>query len=320
MASNSHRKSGSSARSTGRKRVVIGAEETVRVRYKKDRPEVESERRRAPHARERTKPSKARGPGARMASVKRDERERRQRQISRRRGLIWVVLVVIAVGVVWGLIALARAPIFSVDQITVNGVTRLTRAQVLDRAKVPAETTLLRLPKGAIVKRLLAEPWIAEARVVRRFPHTLEIDIAERRPVAIVDAGGTSIWLVDNSATWLAPRSATDTRTLPVIRDVENITPKAGTRSASAELQNAIAVLNGLSSELRSKVRTVTAPTIDKTALILSRGVQIFVGSAEDIAKKDQVAQAILAQNKNVVYVNVRVVDRPTWRGLDTSK
>ena len=37
--------------------------------------------------------------------------------------------------------------------------------------------------------------------------------------------------------------------------------------------------------------------------------MQVFVGSAEDIAKKDTVARAILAENKNVVYVNVRVVE-----------
>jgi cell division protein FtsQ len=84
-------------------------------------------------------------------------------------------------------------------------------------------------------------------------------------------------------------------------------------------LLNALAVLTGLSPELRAKVRTVSAPTVDKTALILPRGVQVFFGSAEDVTKKDIVARSILADNKNVVYVNVRVVNRPTWRGLDTA-
>jgi cell division protein FtsQ len=318
MASSSHRKSGSSARSTGRRRVVIGAEETVRVRYKKDRPEIESERRRASHTREHDEHRTRGGAGARVANSKRAERERRQRAISLRRGLAWAAMAVVVAGLVWGVIALIRAPIFSVEQITITGATRLTRSQVLARAQVPTGTTLVRLPKRAIVERLLAEPWIREVRVTRRFPHTLDIAITERRPVAIVDAGGTAIWLVDGSGVWLAPRSATDTGTLPVIRDVEGLLPKAGGQAASPELQNAVAVLNGLSSPLRQKVRTVTAPTVDRTALILPRGVQVFVGSAEDIAKKDEVARAILAQNKNVVYVNVRVVNRPTWRGLDT--
>lgn len=319
MASNSHRKSGSSARSTGRKRVVIGAAETVRVRYKKDQPEVESERRGTQGSRERATKKTGKGPGARMANVKRDERERRQRAMSQRRTLVMVALAILAMVLIWGLVALWRAPIFSVDTTVVTGNSRLSTTAVLARAKVPEDATLLRLPKRRIVSALLADPWIAEARVVRRYPHTLAIEIVERKPAATVDAGGTNIWLIDGSGTWLSKRSAEDTAAMPVVRDVENLTPKSGERVASPELLNALAVLAGLSPELRAKVRTVSAPTVDKTALILPHGIQVFFGSAEDVAKKDTVARAILAKNKNVVYVNVRVVNRPTWRGLDTT-
>lgn len=253
-----------------------------------------------------------------MANVKRDERERRQRALSRRRSLVMAALVVVAIAIIWGLVSLWRAPIFSVDTTVVAGNERLSVERVLARAKVPQGTTLLRLPKGDIVRRLLADPWIGEARVVRRFPHTLLIEVVERKPVAIIDAGGTSIWLVDGSGMWLAKRSAEDTGAMPVVRDIENLAPKAGVRTTSPELLNALAVLGGLSSQLRSKVRTVSAPSVDRTALILPRGIQVFIGSAEDVAKKDSVVRAILAENKNVVYVNVRVVNRPTWRGLDS--
>jgi len=319
MASNSHRKSGSSARSTGRKRVVIGAAETVRVRYKKDQPEVESERRNQPGSRERAVKRTGKGPGARMANAKRDERERRQRAVSQRRTLVFAAMALVALAAIWGLVALWRAPIFSVDTTTVSGNSRLNTEQVLARATVPQDATLLRLPKGAITDRLLADPWIAEARVDRKFPHSLHIEIVERTPVATVDAGGTNIWLIDGTGMWLAKRSAEDSGTMPVVRDIENLAPKAGVASNSPELRNVLAVLAGLSPELRAKVRSVSAPSIDRTALILPRGVQVFFGSAEDVAKKDTVARTILAENKNVVYVNVRVVNRPTWRGLDTT-
>ncbi len=45
----------------------------------------------------------------------------------------------------------------------------------------------------------------------------------------------------------------------------------------------------------------------------------MFVGSADQIAKKDQLVRQILAKEKKLVYINVRVVDRPTWRGLDAA-
>lgn len=315
MGSSSHRKSGSSARSTGRRRVVIGAEETVRVRYKKDRPEVEAERRRLPRSHDR-EPSTA---GKRIANVKRDERERRQRAIARRRILVGGVALLVLALLVWGLVALAKAPIFSITSTEVTGATHLTKAAVIQRAKVPANATLIRLPSREIRAALLSDPWIADVKLVRQYPHTLELRITERTPVAIVDAGGTSLWLVDQNGYWIARRTADTTATLPSIRDVEGLIPKAGERSGSVELQNALAVVNGIGPELRRLVRTVSAPSVDRTTLILPRGVQALVGSSEDIATKDERIRGILAEHKNVVFVNVRVVNRPTWRGLDTN-
>src|SRR5512137_1235893 len=131
MASNSRRKSGSSASSTGRKRVVIGASETVRVRYKKNEPEVESERRRAPSSRERSTPRAPKGPGARLANAKRDEREQRQRVLARRRALVLAGTIALVVAAVWGIVALWRAPIFTVEKINVTGNRRLSQASVL---------------------------------------------------------------------------------------------------------------------------------------------------------------------------------------------
>jgi cell division protein FtsQ len=318
MGSSSHRKSGSSARSTGRKRVVIGAQETVRVRYNKDRPDVQSERRSTSNRVRRPAREDGPGPGVRVANVKRDERERRQRAMGRRRLLVGAAIVCAVAALVWGLGALARAPIFSVTQVVVRGNSHLSAADIIEQAAIPADATLLRIPKSQIERNLAAQPWIGSAHLLRRFPHTVELVIVERSPVAMVDTGGTSIWLVDGQGVWIAKRTAENSASVPGIRDVEGLAPKGGVQSPSTELLNALAVVQGLSPELRAKVRTISAPTIDRTALILARGVQVFIGSAEEIAKKDKVALMILAQNKNVVYVNVRVVNRPTWRGLDS--
>ena len=320
MESSSHRRSGSSARSTSRRRVVIGAQDTSSVRYKKkERPTVEPLRRHPPSEASDQGSRRAGEAGRRVSKTKRDERERRQRQVGRRRILLGVAVVVTLLALMAGINALAHAPIFTVKSVVVTGAQRLTREHVLERASIPADATLPRLPAAEVERRLEADPWIAQAKVLRHFPGTVELRIVERAPVAIVDAGGTRLWLIDGSAVWLAKASTEQSASLPSVRDIENLVPKAGAQSPSAELRNALQVLQGLSPELRGRVRTMSAPTVDRTALILAHGVQVFVGSSEDIAKKDQVARAILAQHKNVVYVNVRVVNRATWRGLTTS-
>ena len=325
MTSNSGRKSGSSGRSTGRKRVVIGAEETTRVRYRQDRPQVESERRRAqrqPQQRAASSRLGAPGPkptgaGKRIAGAKRDEREKRQQAIARRRLVVVVAAVALLGGVIWGCVALWRAPILPVKRVQVTGISRLSNSVVTQLAAVPADATLIRIDLEALENRVSRSPWVAEVKASRGFPDTVNIRVVERKPFAVIDAGGTQLWLTDASGVWLGRLSSDDSTGMATVRDIEGLKPKAGERTASAEVRNALAVLKGLSVEMKAMLKTISAPSVDRTALITKTDIQIMVGSAQDISKKDSVARKILSSQEGVVYVNVRVVDRATWRGLD---
>jgi cell division protein FtsQ len=324
MTLNSGRKSGSSGRSTGRKRVVIGAEETTRVRYSQDRPQVESERRRTPRQPQRaTKPRpvksgpKPTGVGRRIAGAKRDEREQRQKAMARRRTGIGVAAAVVVFLVLWGLVALWRAPILPISKVDVVGNSHLTTAQVTKLAAVPRDATLMRFDAKAAEERIKRNPWIESVTISRKFPNAAVVTVVERRAAAVIDAGGTSLWLVDPDGTWLGRPSSQDATGLVTVRDIEGLKPKAGERGNSPEVKNALAVIAGISPEMKAMLKTISAPTVDKTALITKSDIQIMVGSAEDIAKKDRVALKILGAEKGVVYVNVRVVDRATWRGLN---
>jgi cell division protein FtsQ len=330
MASNSGRKSGSSGRSSSRNRVVIGAEETTRVRYAQDRPQVESQRNKKPRtstAAPKAKPTKEPRAGARkaprpvsagrkVASQKRDQRDQRRREIARRRALIGIG-VVAAVGLlVWGLIALWQAPLFTVDTVSVTGNSRLSKDEVLKLAAVPAGATLLRLPSKQILAGVQSSPWVAKVVLAREFPNTLNITVTERVPVAMVEAGAAGSWIVSGDGYWLAKHGAEPTGSLLPVRDVPNLAPKVGAKVSSAELNNALAVVQGISQQLRAEAKFVSAASIEKTMIVLKNGVQVFVGPADDIKNKDLIARGILSSKKGVVYVNVRVTDRPTWRGL----
>ena len=51
--------------------------------------------------------------------------------------------------------------------------------------------------------------------------------------------------------------------------------------------------------------------------ITLESGVEIAFGPAQSIREKERVCLQILNDNPGkVAYINVRVVDRPTWRSL----
>jgi cell division protein FtsQ len=258
------------------------------------------------------------GVGDRIARGKRDERERRISEARRRRQLRIAVVVLTVTAILVGSIALYRSQVFSIDEIQVIGTERLTADAVRGRAAVPQKATLLRYPAREIKERLLAFAWIAEAHVTRDFPHTLRIRIVERSPIAVVDTGKT-FWAVDKTGMVLGEQALEETSTLPVVRDIPGLDLKPGRASTSEVLGNALAVLSGISDELRGKLRAVTAPSIDETTLLTTENVEILIGEATELETKSLRATTIMRKYAGkVVFIDVRSTERdPVWRGLD---
>lgn len=189
-------------------------------------------------------------------------------------------------------------------------------AEVLKLAAIPADATLIRFPADEVRTRVMADPWIAEVTVHRRFPDTVELDVVERKPVALLDAT-KALWLVDTGGWVLAKQSAAASSTLPSIHQVEGVKPKVGGKLSARALSNALAVLGGITPQFRAQVRIVNAPSVDGTALLTNDNVEVLVGPAQDIAKKEVVARKILGvQRGKVVFIDVRAPDRPVSRGL----
>ncbi len=227
-----------------------------------------------------------------------------------------MLIAVLVVAVAAGIAAVYRSPFLAVRKYRLVGAKQLTLEQVLARARVPAGVTLVRFPSQAVRERIAADPWVAEVTVHRRLPDTVEFEIVERVPVARVSAA-QALWLVDGGGWVLARQSAESSAGLPVIRKVEALTPRIGARIPSPAVQNALAVLAGVSPELRREVRFVDAPTVDETGLLTNQNVDILIGPAEEIVKKDRIARDILAaQRGKVVFIDVRSTDRGVWRGI----
>lgn len=313
MASSSRRKSNSSARSTSRRKVVLTAQDTSRVRDSQPQRKVDKGR-----GTSRLSRGESSAAAKKVANSKRIDRE--QRLSAQRRALrLKVALVaVVILSIAFAVMSAYQSQVFEVASVEVVGNKHLTPDEVMALAALPEGATLLRFPSSEMVERLTESPWIESATVTRDFPDTARIHIVERVPFAQVDVGEASFWLVDRQGVMIAQQTPETTSTLIVIRDITGLDPRPSIKTGSEPLLNALDVWAGLGAELRALTRAISAPSIDKTALITHDDVEVFVGSADDIAKKDAVTRGILAEQQgNVVSINVRTVDRPTWRGIE---
>ena len=86
---------------------------------------------------------------------------------------------------------------FQVRQIVVTGMQRLSRLKVMEIAGVEPQTNILSVNLATTRKRLLADPWVAEATVSREIPSGLRMHIREEVPLALLDMGAGEGFLIN---------------------------------------------------------------------------------------------------------------------------
>lgn len=259
------------------------------------------------------------------------------RVASAARGLAkWLAAALLVAGAVFGFVAMGLPQMvgveigemigragFAVRGIEITGIDRMDRRQVENAVLDQTARAMPLVDLEAIRARLLQQGWVKDARVSRRFPDTLVIDVVERAPAAIwqyqrrlalVDEAGRVIEQVRLSGTPLPD--------LPIV-----IGPGANLRlDALATLLNAAPqlkpMLDGATwvGNRRWDIRFRSGETLS-----LPEGEAEARAALTDFARRDGVArllgQGIVRFDMRVPgrFV-VRVKDAPPPLAIDTPK
>lgn len=79
----------------------------------------------------------------------------------------------------------ANAAGFGISEVALSGEHDVSRDEILALAGITEHTSLLFLDAGQARARLLTNPWIADATVLKLYPSRLRIEIRERKPFAL---------------------------------------------------------------------------------------------------------------------------------------
>jgi len=155
------------------------------------------------------------------------KRGRARRRFDGRRMITAVLKAVCGLGalvlmsgiLIFGYDVMTQCEYFQACRIDVRGIGQLSRSQVLRQARIDEGANILSVNLKVARKRLLAHPWIREARVTRVLPTELDIVISEHRPFAVVDLGKK--FLIDTRGELFKRWEAEDPDQLPVIEGLE---------------------------------------------------------------------------------------------------
>lgn len=112
--------------------------------------------------------------------------------------------------------AAANAAGFGISEIALSGEHNVSREDILATAGITGRSSLLFLDAAQTRARLMTNPWIADATVLKLYPGRLRIEIKERKPFALWQRQG-AVSLIAADGTVLEPYVARRFLALPLV-------------------------------------------------------------------------------------------------------
>jgi cell division protein FtsQ len=191
------------------------------------------------------------------------------------------------------------SPALAIQKIQVVGTNRLSAKSIQNALAGELGTSLTRVDPQKVAAQLASFSLIESVAVVANPPHTLQVQVTERSPIAVVNLGG-SLVLVDPAGIQIG--AATGHDAYPLV-DV------TGNPRDNANYRAAVDVLLALPSNLYPQVASISARSKDDVTLQL-RGVanqQIVWGDGSNSALKSRVLAALFKNTKRSVRLTIDV-------------
>ena len=142
---------------------------------------------------------------------------------------------------------------------------------------------------GKMAKIIEDNPFIKAARISRRFPNQIKINIIEREPLAMLNM--ESALMIDNEAVVLPNHPYAESALIPILSGFNNakdLYPE-GEQTYSVKVKEAINILNQLSNhypKLYDEVSELTLNNDDEYVIILAdRPTKVILGKSDIIPK-----------------------------------
>lgn len=236
---------------------------------------------------------------------------RRRWRTRLRRHLVLLVGLIVATLVGAGAWALLYSSWFTAESVSVSGNETVSRREVVAAAAVDRGAPLARVDLEAVRHRIAALPAVARVEVHRDWPHTVEVTVVEREPLASVHRAGRW-WVVDVEGV-LFRRTRGPVESLPVV--------EAPADADAAAMTEVAAVVAALPADVLDATRRVQAPTRDSISLALRNGRTVVWGSAAESDRKAAVLEVLLrskaskaSKASKVMVYDVSVPELPTTR------
>jgi cell division protein FtsQ len=220
----------------------------------------------------------------------------------------------------WELARLARAAsVFTVREIRFHGLVHATEKDLLAASHLARGANLFALDLSAATRAILANPWVAAARLSRHFPGTVEVEIVEHRPSAQVQLG--ALYLVDDLGRAFKRAAAGDPADLPLVTGLSREEWNKDRAAAQVRLYQALQLVDawreeGLAPAMLAQVRLDEDAGLTAIAREAGSLQEIRFGERDfrmKLRRLVRVRSALAQRGERAVRIDLDNPARPDW-------
>lgn len=206
--------------------------------------------------------------------------------------------------------AAANALGFRIAEVSLSGEKEVSREEILATAGVTGRASLLFLDADAARARLMANPWIADAAVLKLYPNRLQITITERHPFALWQKDGR-VQVIAADGTVLEPYVERRYIKLPLVVGAD----------AQHQAKDFLDVLTRYP-EIASRARASILVAQRRWDVLLKNGIDVELpetGAAAALRRLVTFDRDKKLLSRDITIVDLRLPDRVTVRLSDAA-
>ena len=216
---------------------------------------------------------------------------RRRRNFGRFfRGIVFLVVSAAVLGF------FVYVPIFTLKEIRLDGAKYLTQEDIMKIGDIYIGEQLFRLETDVVQSRLSKDLRIEEVSVRRHLPHTLEVKIKERLPIATIQCDYGYLDL-DHGGIVLDSYKSLKSMPIPMITGVAVRDLYIGDTIDDELIKNILVFLQMLNEETRNRLSEISV--VEQNYIVMysatDRPVQIRIGKLERLEEKARLTEDFLS-------------------------
>ncbi|MFT4245086.1 MAG: FtsQ-type POTRA domain-containing protein [Micrococcaceae bacterium] len=218
--------------------------------------------------------------------------------------------VLIPMALVFAVVTLVvNSPVMAIRNIDVRNNKAVPTAEVQQHLSDLQGKPLAHVTKNDVLRRLISLGPIQDVSVQAKPPHTLIVNVQERRESAMIQNGNKFIVIDPNGVEIREIAKRTDAK-LPVL--------DGGRAALNQDNFKMISqVMNALPDDILSQVNTIAASSPTSVVLTLNNGAKVYWGDATQSEFKAKVIRLLIDKNKDtgVKSFDVSTPERPVTQG-----